>query len=286
MGAGYNTEGEYYYIGGNNNCKLRDLAYVLSGTEKQFEIGWDAKANAETLTSGQSYTEVGGERRVSMEWCLLEKIPFFLDEPAFLTQMRIKPGSAWEASCQELIGQALIVARPRAVYLPKCIDCLDETGMTVDGVRLQSKLFKPHLKTGERIYFFFATCGAEINDWSSHYSGDLLQNYWADCLAEQALQVATAALEKALQPLIEDEYLVAMNPGSLANWPLKEQQPIFTLMGGAAVACGVSLNEHCVMSPQKSVSGFYFSSASEYYNCELCPRVRCPHRRAPFSSQA
>lgn len=50
-----------YNIAGNNYFKLRDLAYVLSGTDKQFEVGWDAAANAISLTSGKAYTAVGGE---------------------------------------------------------------------------------------------------------------------------------------------------------------------------------------------------------------------------------
>jgi hypothetical protein len=50
-----------YNIGGNNYFKLRDLAYTLNGTEKQFEVGWDSAANAITLTAGAAYTPVGGE---------------------------------------------------------------------------------------------------------------------------------------------------------------------------------------------------------------------------------
>jgi hypothetical protein len=50
-----------YNIDDNNYFKLRDLAYILSGTEKQFEVTWDGAANAITLTSGSSYTAVGGE---------------------------------------------------------------------------------------------------------------------------------------------------------------------------------------------------------------------------------
>jgi hypothetical protein len=41
-----------YNIDGNNYFKLRDLAYALNGTEKQFEVGWDGAANAISLTSG------------------------------------------------------------------------------------------------------------------------------------------------------------------------------------------------------------------------------------------
>lgn len=50
-----------YNIGDNNYFKLRDLAQVLSGTGKQFEVTWDGTNNAINLLSGKPYTTVGGE---------------------------------------------------------------------------------------------------------------------------------------------------------------------------------------------------------------------------------
>ena len=50
-----------YNISDNNYFKLRDLAYILSGTEKQFEVAWDGANNAISLTSGKAYTALGGE---------------------------------------------------------------------------------------------------------------------------------------------------------------------------------------------------------------------------------
>lgn len=50
-----------YTINGNNYFKLRDLAYILSGTQKQFEVEWDSANNAIQLTSSKAYTAVGGE---------------------------------------------------------------------------------------------------------------------------------------------------------------------------------------------------------------------------------
>ena len=52
---------DVYNINGNNYFKLRDLAATLSGTGKQFEVGWDGAKNAISLTSGKAYTPVGGE---------------------------------------------------------------------------------------------------------------------------------------------------------------------------------------------------------------------------------
>ncbi|MDR2360440.1 MAG: hypothetical protein LBD85_04050, partial [Oscillospiraceae bacterium] len=50
-----------YNIGDNNYFKLRDLAYTLNGSPKQFEVGWDGANNAIALTSGKAYTSAGGE---------------------------------------------------------------------------------------------------------------------------------------------------------------------------------------------------------------------------------
>ncbi|MCL1809031.1 MAG: hypothetical protein FWG42_04575 [Clostridiales bacterium] len=58
---GTNVSFDAYNINGNNYFKLRDLAYILSGTEKQFEVGWDGARNSISLTSGKAYTAVGGE---------------------------------------------------------------------------------------------------------------------------------------------------------------------------------------------------------------------------------
>ncbi len=52
---------EAYNIDGNNYFKLRDLAKVVSGTEKQFEIIWDQKKKAVNMLSHEAYTVVGGE---------------------------------------------------------------------------------------------------------------------------------------------------------------------------------------------------------------------------------
>ena len=57
-----------YNIEGNNYFKLRDLAFVLSGTEKQFNVGWEIDEKGTglvTLTSGESYDIVGGEMEAS-----------------------------------------------------------------------------------------------------------------------------------------------------------------------------------------------------------------------------
>ena len=50
-----------YTIKDNNYFKLRDLAYVLNGTEKQFEVVYDAATDTIRMSSGRAYTVIGGE---------------------------------------------------------------------------------------------------------------------------------------------------------------------------------------------------------------------------------
>ena len=50
-----------YLIDGNNYFKLRDIAHMLSGTKKQFDVRWDNESQSINLISNNSYTIVGGE---------------------------------------------------------------------------------------------------------------------------------------------------------------------------------------------------------------------------------
>ena len=52
---------EKYNIDGSNYFKLRDLAYLLSGTGSQFSVGWDAAANTVSIVTGKDYEWNGKE---------------------------------------------------------------------------------------------------------------------------------------------------------------------------------------------------------------------------------
>lgn len=50
-----------YNINDSNYFKLRDIAFVLNGTSKEFGVNWDGNKNAINLTSKTPYTITGGE---------------------------------------------------------------------------------------------------------------------------------------------------------------------------------------------------------------------------------
>ncbi|MBR5793292.1 MAG: hypothetical protein IKY28_01335 [Anaerotignum sp.] len=52
-----------YKIDGSNYFKVRDVAAVLKGTNKQFAVGFDSATSSVTLTSGQPYAMTGSEMK-------------------------------------------------------------------------------------------------------------------------------------------------------------------------------------------------------------------------------
>ena len=74
---GYNIENNNYY-------KLRDIAYILNGTDSQFNVSWDSDANRIELISGTAYQAVGGEMADSVsaqiKSCMPSSATIVLDE--------------------------------------------------------------------------------------------------------------------------------------------------------------------------------------------------------------
>ena len=73
-----------------------------------------------------------------------------------------------------------------------------------------------------------------------------------------------------------------MAPGSLADWPIREQRPLFRILGDPLTAVGVELTDSFLMIPNKSVSGIRFPTEERFESCQLCPREGCPGRRAAY----
>ncbi len=58
---GKSVQFDVYTINGNNYFKLRDLAYTLNSTAKQFSVKYDAQSGRINLTANQPYIPMGGE---------------------------------------------------------------------------------------------------------------------------------------------------------------------------------------------------------------------------------
>ncbi|MGI6182129.1 MAG: hypothetical protein ACOYIE_08650, partial [Agathobaculum sp.] len=84
---GWNIQDENYY-------KLRDIAFILNGTDSQFNVTWDGANNRIVLTSGAAYQTVGGEMAAAgsteIQSCTPSESAIVLDgEPISLTGYRV-----------------------------------------------------------------------------------------------------------------------------------------------------------------------------------------------------
>lgn len=61
MVDGVEVSFDAYNIDNNNHFKLRDVAYVLNGTEANFEVTWNSELKSIEMISDAEYTEVGSE---------------------------------------------------------------------------------------------------------------------------------------------------------------------------------------------------------------------------------
>lgn len=180
-----------------------------------------------------------------------------------------------------MLAEAKAIARPKAAITRRRVEHIDSGRVGIGGVEFSSPLLAGHLAGLDAAWPYFATCGRELYDWAEGMV-DPFERYWADAIMQTALDSAVAALDDRFEADFYRGKTADMNPGSLAEWPLGEQKPLFRLFGDAAARGGISLTATMLMLPNKTVSGIRFANENGYVNCRLCPKGNCPNRRAPF----
>lgn len=212
---------------------------------------------------------------------IVDVIPFQPDLAELVKRLRLKEGSPYLADLQRLREEAERIARPKALYKIAFIEARGDNYVIVDGVTLTSRVLRVNLERVHRVFPYVATCGVELDQWA-HAQEDVLFQYWADVIKEMAVRVASQALLQSMTACYELGKTAVMSPGSLADWPLPQQRPLFSILGDVTGAIGVTLSDSFLMTPNKSVSGVRFATDDDFASCQLCPRENCPGRRAPY----
>ncbi len=212
---------------------------------------------------------------------ILSDIPFVLDFDALLRRLRLQPDSADSKQLRRMADCAQEIARPKAMYRLAYVDDKEPEAVLVDKVRLASRVLRVNLDQVHRVVVYVVTCGRELHEWSESIP-DVFERYWADEIKAMALGCARTACDAHQDKHLELGKTARMNPGSLEDWPLSQQGPLFEILGDVRSAVGVELTDSFLMVPNKSVSGLRFSTETSFENCQLCPREVCPGRRVPY----
>lgn len=213
-----------------------------------------------------------------METIRLDNLALHLDMRALEKKLHVRTGSQDERDLMAMAKEAEALGRPRIVYGVGYIEDRSQENVRVEGIQFHSRVLSVNLEKAERIFPFVGTCGMELQEWSDGID-DMLWGFWAEGIKEEGLMTALDAFQQHLHDRYRPGHLSTMSPGSLENWPINQQTPLFSLLGNPQE---VRLTESMLMVPTKSVSGITFPTDASFESCQLCPRQNCPGRRAPY----
>jgi len=185
-------------------------------------------------------------------------------------------------SVERLTASAADAMPARAAYQVSYVENKATDAVVIGGVRFASRVLRRNLDDVSRVFPFVITLGT-VMDATIDKTQSILDKYILDEIANAALRQARRAFEHYLRRQYAVGNVSCMTPGSLEDWPIEQQQALFSLLGGEPEAICVRLTESFLMIPRKSISGIYFPSETTFLSCQLCPREGCDHRKAPYS---
>ena len=188
------------------------------------------------------------------------------------------------ALMQGLVDSAQTVMAPAAAFRAGYVNEKRDDGVVVERVAFTSRVMRRNLDTIGRVFPFVMTIGQSMDEIIDAKT-DLLEKYLLDEIGNLILRKARSRFEHHLRSAFALEKISCMAPGSLGDWPIQEQKPLFSLLPEVSAALGVHLTESFLMLPRKSISGIYFPSETTFFSCQLCPRERCDARKARYDPE-
>ena len=207
---------------------------------------------------------------------ILGPIPVELD----VDKVQKKIHAPKRTDIEDMVALALSLAEPRAAFAAAYVDAKGADEVVIAGNHFRSRVLRKNLDDVGRVFPVVLTVGPRLE--AAADSADMLARYYLDMIANLILAEARHHLIRHLCKRFGVEKLAWMSPGSLQEWPLEQQRPLFALLPGVEDRLGVRLTDSCLMLPRKSVSGIYFPSESSFFSCRLCPRERCESRKARY----
>ncbi|UCC38579.1 MAG: vitamin B12 dependent methionine synthase [Candidatus Aminicenantes bacterium] len=212
---------------------------------------------------------------------VIENIPIELALDNVVKALRLNKERYSSSGIQEFIAIAESLIQPKACYEVAYINKKEKDKVKIEDVTFSSRVLRKNLENVERVFPYIITIGKALEDKAASFS-DLLKQYYLENIGDMVLRLAKQYLDKQIKKHYGLEKLSSMSPGSLKDWPITEQKPLFSLFRTEKNPVGVKLTEHMLMIPRKSISGIYFPAEVTFLSCQLCPRERCPARKAPY----
>jgi hypothetical protein len=215
--------------------------------------------------------------------CLFD-IPVKLSSKKVENVLRLKKLRGVSADAEKIINEVLPLIKARAAYRVCYITKRGKDWIQLEGRRFTSRILRDNVRDIERVFPYIITIGDGVESRVGD-ENELLKQYFMETVADMALISARAHFLSRLKKKYRIKRLSNMSPGSLKDWPITEQRPLFDLMEEGSINIQVQLTETMLMLPRKSLSGIYFSTEKDFVSCQLCSRKNCSGRMAEFDEK-
>jgi hypothetical protein len=178
--------------------------------------------------------------------------------------------------------------RPRVLYTTRRVRKRDGGSLTLEGdITLKSARLSKALARCDRVAFFLATIGRKVDDAiaASLNNRRLSDASVYDAIGSAAVEATVEDFQNRMDSAVKGKKqrtTLRFSPG-YCDWKIHEQKKIFSVLRNDLI--DVDLNESCLMTPRKSVSGVFGIGDSglikqERTNpCRLCGMNTCIARR-------
>ena len=186
-----------------------------------------------------------------------------------------------EAVFDELIDPSLYYQNTR-------IDTTEKGAVLLKGgTKFKSPKLSKTLKDCDEIVCYIATLGDGIEGEIQRLTDKnrLSEAYILDAMASVAADNMVETFHKRMKNKYENQskqVTLCFSPG-YCDWPVTEQKKFFNLVDSEPI--GVELNDACLMTPRKSISGIFGIYGDDeigvdpYIPCSDCRKTDCPERR-------
>jgi hypothetical protein len=198
-----------------------------------------------------------------------------------------QPNPAIMKLIEQAIDTAMTLVKPLAIYAEFPIDQFKEEGLVLQNGECFSigSNISQWWRGSRALSVAICTIGGDLEKRLSELSsaGESAAGLNLDIAGSVALGSLGDQVHQHICRKASDRGLdmgPSVNPG-YREWPLSDQKLLFRMMPAHSI--GVTLNDHCMMVPKKSVtfcSGVGVSEVQERFNrCQHCGLAKCPYRR-------
>lgn len=161
---------------------------------------------------------------------------------------------------RDMLELAENLAAPDVCFTRNSVDSIERDSLRlVDGPTFHGTCFHTHLAEATEVVCFVCTIGSAFDNRVTQMteSDELLEALFVETAGWLAIEDALRKFRNRLTTELRPKgrrLSPRLAPGFM-DWALTEQPELFSVLSGAALP--VSLNEYCVMTPKKSISGLF-----------------------------